>query len=183
MSGIMLLPHLCIMEKDILILNVINYKEQKNYFNDGTHQKIKKNRPTNESIDNEKLCLQINRSQYDYWRDNRYVGIPNEKAKSAMIDSIKLFEKYLGEKYNDNYMTKPNIEGTNYKKMQLEYWRRQYISDIKSDFAFCMFEGEDDYYILNIFANYRQFFYKVDDIIRIENLYKEVVVECDDGLW
>jgi hypothetical protein len=142
-----------------------------------------------ESVE-EKLVIQMDRDQYNYWRDNRYVGVPDEEAKWAMIDSIKLFEKHFGHqskkltgKYNDEFMTRAYIEGTQHKKLQWEYWRRQSMSDNISAFAFNMFEAEDDYYIINLFANYQHYFYKVDDIIGIENFYNEIMKEQEDYFW
>lgn len=144
---------------------------------------------TNESI-NEELCEEITRDRYNYWRDERYEGLPNDEAKWAMIDSIKKFEKLLAHqsskltgKYDDTLMNKAYISGTNYSKFQWEYWRRHSMSDMISDFAFCMFKGEDDYYLINLYINYHQYHIKVDDIIGIKNFYKEFVEAYGKYLW
>lgn len=123
------------------------------------------------------LVVPITKEVYDDWVANRYVGLPNEKAKWAMIDSIKLFEESLAHqsrklsgKYVDEYMSKTYIT-SHFEKMAWEYQRRK--SSV-SDFIFTMFEGDDYCFIIRLYINYHYYFYKVDDIVGIESLYDAI---------
>jgi hypothetical protein len=135
----------------------------------------------------EELVSDLTPNEYDQWVKWRYKGLPNEEAKWAMIECIDKFEKwflehnpdsltkYLNGKYEDKFMSKSYIEGTNHQKLQWQYW-----TDGKfkvPDFVFAMFEGDDDYYIVHLVFKRMVYYYKVDDIIGIKKFFDEVTAE------
>jgi hypothetical protein len=141
----------------------------------------------NESNSSGSLVVPITVDEYnEVWKGERYVGLPNEKAKWAMIESIKLFEESLAHqssklsgKYDDNNMFKTgtiwlpymDTHRDRYKKLQ---WTYQRLASSVSDFEFSMFEGDDYWFIIRLYVNYHYYFYKVDDIVGIECLYDSI---------
>jgi hypothetical protein len=139
---------------------------------------------------NDPLVVPITHEEYGDWAENRYVGLPNEKAKWAMIDSIKLFEESLvhqssklSGKYDDNNMYKSYMDthlDPGYKKLQWTYHR---ITSSVSDFQFSMFEGDDYWFIIRLYVNYHYYHYKVDDIVGIESLYDSIKNTREEFFW
>ena len=148
-----------------------------------------------ESNNSGSLVVPITVGEYnEVWKGERYVGLPNEKAKWAMIESIKLFEESLAHqssklsgKYDDNNMFKSYMDthfdprsSLGYKKLQWTYHR---ITSSVSDFEFNMFEGDDYWFIIRLYINYHYYHYKVDDIVGIESLYESIKKTREDFFW